>query len=87
MGAAVLHNFAMTHESSYNPNNFSDCIGPDGKIKPGIWRQDPEAIDNTLYTMKKCRGRKIGHEAKNMRDRIADWCVEEGVVSWQNNMV
>jgi hypothetical protein len=78
-----LHNFLRRNQESahlYSPPETLD-VDIDGNFTPGLWRKETELMTSLLpltNQLRRCR-----FTLKQIRDAIAQFCVEEGSLSWQ----
>lgn len=80
-----LHNFLRKSDdscSTYTPQgSFDDDMN--GTVRLGNWRQGNENI--TSMASLENRPRRSTRTAHNIRDEVAEYCMQEGSVSWQEN--
>lgn len=80
-----LHNFLRRNQESANlytpPGSFDDDIN--GNLKPGLWRQEAESLTSLLPLTNQPRRTSIA--VKQVRDEIAEFCIQEGSVTWQEH--
>lgn len=83
MAITHLHNFLRRNDEAANlytpPGSFDVEI--DGNMKAGLWRQDAESMTSLLPLVNQPRRSSLA--VKQIRDEIARFFMEEGLVSWQ----
>lgn len=84
MTTLTLHNFLRRSSSKdvYFPAGLSDTESEDGKLVPGLWRQDV-ASETFLPLQVPSRGHNATTEAKRIREAFSDYFVNEGAIEWQ----
>ena len=84
---AVLHNFCMEKETTYNPPSSSDHIDHDGQLQLGSWRKDAVEMENTFYGLQAKSCNRTSDSARSLRERLATYLVGPGQVPWQLEMI
>lgn len=83
---ATLHNFLRSSKTScanYTPPGTFDYEKENGSFTPGAWRQNDEKLTSLLPLSRVPR--KPAIEAKNVRDKFADYFISDyGKVPWQD---
>lgn len=84
MAALTLHNFLRSSISKdvYFPAGLIDSESEDGKLVPGLWRQD-SASESFLSLQVPSTGHNATTEAKRVREGYSDYFVNEGAIEWQ----
>ena len=61
---------------------LSDSESEDGKLVPGLWRQD-SASESFLSLQLPSTGHNATTEAKRLREWFSEYFVNEGAIEWQ----
>lgn len=83
--SCALHNYLrITNANMYLPQRSTDIEDFDaGLVIPGSWRQDVNLPSVERYIV----GNHSSRQARELRDKYADYFTGSGAVSWQNRMV
>lgn len=81
MAALTLHNFPRSSISKevYFPSGLSDSENEDGKMVPGLWRQDSPS-ESFLSLQVPSTGHNATTEAKRVREWFSEYFVNEGAI-------
>lgn len=84
--ACALHNYLrITNANAYLPQGTTDIEDIDaGVIIPGSWRRE---VSNLAMVGNNNVGNRSSRQARELRDRYADYFAGSGAVPWQNRMV
>lgn len=79
-----LHNFLRKGNNAqvYTPAGSFDEES-NGQVRLGNWREGNN--DMTSMLPLQIRPRRATRSAHNVRDEVAEYCIQQGSVSWQNN--
>lgn len=66
----------------YFPAGLTDTESEDGKLLPGLWRQDSGSV-SFLPPQVPSTGHNATTEAKRIREGFSDYFVNEGALEWQ----
>lgn len=83
MAILILHNY-LRRSSSVNDYCPPDLIDSDirGEFKSGSWREDCNGSNQSYLPLESQRG-KTASNAKLVRETLAEYFLDEGVVPWQ----
>lgn len=88
MTCVLLHNFlrkSRTSSSRYLPqDSFLLDTEIDGRFIPGTWRTEEDKMSSFIPLRQIAR--KPAQDAKEVRDRYAEYFINHGAVAWQNNV-
>lgn len=86
LACIVLHNFIMLndHQRWYCPGNYADREGADNVVNEGDWRRavNSRGVFRSISNF----ARRGPAEALNLRDRLAQYFLNEGAVSFQDRL-
>ena len=81
--SCVLHNLLRSiSDSSYAPTGYADTV-VNGHIVEGLWRADRALEDNR----EGAQPRNHTQAASINRERLADWCSNQGARTWQDGYI
>ncbi|XP_068213359.1 uncharacterized protein [Palaemon carinicauda] len=86
MAVAHLHNFLRRNKEAvniYTPLGTLDYEDEEGNVIPGTWRAEQHNL-TSLITLRHVP-RRSSTTAKDVREELSDYFMNEGSVSWQNN--
>lgn len=79
-----LHNFLRRNQESAKlytpPGSLDEDI--DGDFRPGLWRQENDLMTSLLPLTNQPRRSSL--TVKEIRNEIAQFCMEEGLLAWQD---
>ena len=84
LACCYLHNYlrkSTTSRKYYTPPNSVDTADENGHVKKGLWRNEKSDLTSMIPFYKS--GRRASAKYKSTRDRFANYFVNEGRVSWQ----
>lgn len=89
LACVVLHNFLMVndHKRLYCPANYVDREGNDGVVHEGEWRSQLRADGCNPLRSYTTHIRRSTESAIELRNKLADYFINEGAVPFQNRMI
>lgn len=89
LACVALHNFIMLNDPErwYCPENYVDREQDNGHVIEGEWRDEVKSSGNTPLRSMTTHARRSSESALQLRDRLADYFLNEGAISFQDAMV
>lgn len=88
--AVALPNFLIAVDPKYN-RGYGDEVIENGMITPGLWREDPEVINNVLPTAadgeEEINIRAWSQEFRDILEKFKRFFSTIGSVHWQDKIV
>lgn len=88
LACVALHNFIMLSDQQrwYCPESYVDWDGPNNVVNKGNWRQELHNLGGALTSISTTFSRRATISAFQLRDKLAEYFVNEGAIPFQNSI-